>query len=219
MGKYIAIVNEKVIPMFFNTPAEINPFVGLEDRCLFFRVDKIRGDIEKSTRFIRCVSKRRLVGNENISMQLYSAHFVETGIYHNGEHVGNAPYMVDTGADETNFPGWYDRNKNKLYTISGEEFACNPAMIVKDTAATAGGEMPLMRVVGKFSVAVDSLWAVEVDSLMVDKFCPPTDKANDYTGSLLLGRDVLFKLNGRWFPDCDGNVQLSLSRAFQAQDV
>ncbi len=38
--------------------------------------------------------------------------------------------MVDTGADYTDFPGWYDRSEKKIYDISGDAFDCNPAFIV-----------------------------------------------------------------------------------------
>jgi len=109
------------------------------------------------------------------------------------------------GLRESSFPGWYSSVDNLVRSLDDSNVISGFQFIDHTGAMTGNGGKDTVRLFDNFTVQIEGLEPIEVDCMCADKL---SSQRKDTT--LLLGRDVLFKLQGTWFPTCDGNVQLSL---------
>jgi hypothetical protein len=141
---------------------------------------------------------------------MYAPHYVTVNVLdYDGNDIAATNFMVDHGSDDTSFPGIFLRKTEEgmmvFETIDGEESSFEERFVTEDELKTGGDDTPYYRINIPFSVKIGTLDPIQIDSMVVNKSIKEKEKV-----SLLLGRDVLFRHQGSWFPSLTGEVQLSL---------
>ena len=100
-------------------------------------------------------------------------------------------FIADPGADETKFPGVFANG-----VLRSQHARFTPRCIQGVPIQTLNSQSHGLRVVGPFMVNLGSLQPIILPTMVVA--LGETAPVN------LLGRDVLCKLTGAWFPTRDG---------------
>lgn len=217
--KCIAVMDEKVVAQYFRSISEVHDYARETGARSYFaiHVGSFLTKPQRSTSYYRTTCSKRPIACGNNELNLFAPHFVPVEVSDsNGNIVHSAAYMIDDGADESSFPGCFYRisGDNMVFkALDGTELSIKKECVVEDEVQVAGSTAKVFRILSTFNIKVGELDAVQIDSLIA--YSNPPSKQDP----LLLGRDVLFRLHGSWFPDCNGNVQITLENAMSMEKV